>query len=105
MIPDTDPLICQHCKQYHYECTFYLPISETRFKKKKMEEALIAAGGDGSASSGSATAAVATASAGVAASLSSAAQDSPSPREVASSSTKDVKILGALRADLSQDMS
>ena len=29
---------CQHCKQYSFECTFFLPITETRFKKKKMEE-------------------------------------------------------------------
>ncbi|KAF7363561.1 hypothetical protein MSAN_01012700 [Mycena sanguinolenta] len=29
---------CQHCKQYQFECTFFLPITETRFKKKKLEE-------------------------------------------------------------------
>ncbi|KAK4688491.1 hypothetical protein P7C73_g1636, partial [Tremellales sp. Uapishka_1] len=27
--------ICAHCKQYDLECTFFLPITETRFKKKK----------------------------------------------------------------------
>ncbi|KIK08788.1 hypothetical protein K443DRAFT_84620 [Laccaria amethystina LaAM-08-1] len=34
----TDPPVCQHCKQYSFECTFFLPITETRFKKKKTEE-------------------------------------------------------------------
>ncbi|KAG6832044.1 hypothetical protein H0H92_005466 [Tricholoma furcatifolium] len=34
----TDPPFCQHCKQYGFECTFFLPITETRFKKKKLEE-------------------------------------------------------------------
>lgn len=32
-------LICAHCKQYGFECTFYLPITETRFKKKREREA------------------------------------------------------------------
>ena len=27
--------ICAHCKQYDLECTFFLPITETRFKKRK----------------------------------------------------------------------
>jgi hypothetical protein len=30
--------VCQHCKQYGFECTFFLPITETRFKKKRQEE-------------------------------------------------------------------
>ncbi|THU82611.1 hypothetical protein K435DRAFT_823172 [Dendrothele bispora CBS 962.96] len=38
IIPDSEPPICQHCKQYNFECTFFLPITETRFKKKKLEE-------------------------------------------------------------------
>ncbi|EAU88675.2 hypothetical protein CC1G_01048 [Coprinopsis cinerea okayama7 len=38
ILPETDPPICQHCKQYSFECTFFLPITETRFKKKKLEE-------------------------------------------------------------------
>ncbi|KAK7467298.1 hypothetical protein VKT23_004355 [Stygiomarasmius scandens] len=38
VIPETEPPICQHCKQYNFECTFFLPITETRFKKKKLEE-------------------------------------------------------------------
>ncbi|KAF4615237.1 hypothetical protein D9613_002634 [Agrocybe pediades] len=38
VITDSDPPICQHCKQYGFECTFFLPITETRFKKKKLEE-------------------------------------------------------------------
>jgi len=38
ILPDADPPTCQHCKQYGFECTFFLPITETRFKKKKLEE-------------------------------------------------------------------
>jgi uncharacterized protein (DUF4415 family) len=38
ILPESDPQCCQHCKQYGFECTFFLPITETRFKKKKMEE-------------------------------------------------------------------
>ncbi|KAL4266176.1 Carbohydrate Metabolism and Transport Regulator [Pleurotus pulmonarius] len=38
VITDVDPPVCQHCKQYGFECTFFLPITETRFKKKKLEE-------------------------------------------------------------------
>ncbi|KAI6005881.1 fungal-specific transcription factor domain-containing protein [Pisolithus albus] len=38
VLPDTDPPLCQHCKQYGFECTFFLPITETRFKKKKQFE-------------------------------------------------------------------
>ncbi|KAJ2923287.1 hypothetical protein H1R20_g13810, partial [Candolleomyces eurysporus] len=38
VLPDTEPPVCQHCKQYSFECTFFLPITETRFKKKKLEE-------------------------------------------------------------------
>ncbi|WVR08635.1 hypothetical protein IAU60_005691 [Kwoniella sp. DSM 27419] len=30
--------ICAHCKQYDLECTFFLPITETRFKKKRQAE-------------------------------------------------------------------
>ncbi|WVF68207.1 hypothetical protein IAT40_002972 [Kwoniella sp. CBS 6097] len=30
--------ICAHCKQYDLECTFFLPITETRFKKKRITE-------------------------------------------------------------------
>ena len=37
MLPDTDPPECQHCKQYGFDCTFFLPITETRFRKQKME--------------------------------------------------------------------
>ncbi|EPS96801.1 hypothetical protein FOMPIDRAFT_1025229 [Fomitopsis schrenkii] len=43
VLSDSDPPICQHCKQYGFECTFFLPITETRFKKKKMEEEAAAA--------------------------------------------------------------
>ncbi|KAF9477542.1 hypothetical protein BDN70DRAFT_934111 [Pholiota conissans] len=38
VIADSEPALCQHCKQYGFECTFFLPITETRFKKKKLEE-------------------------------------------------------------------
>ncbi|KAF8559642.1 hypothetical protein OG21DRAFT_1549617 [Imleria badia] len=38
VLADSDPPLCQHCKQYGFECTFFLPITETRFKKKKFEE-------------------------------------------------------------------
>ncbi|KIJ17475.1 hypothetical protein PAXINDRAFT_131352, partial [Paxillus involutus ATCC 200175] len=38
VLPESDPPRCQHCKQYGFECTFFLPITETRFKKKKLEE-------------------------------------------------------------------
>lgn len=38
VLPDADPPVCQHCKQYGFECTFFLPITETRFKKKKQYE-------------------------------------------------------------------
>ncbi|KDN53384.1 hypothetical protein K437DRAFT_69739 [Tilletiaria anomala UBC 951] len=30
--------LCLHCKTYQLRCTFYLPISETRFKKKRDRE-------------------------------------------------------------------
>ncbi|TFK92295.1 hypothetical protein K466DRAFT_573142 [Polyporus arcularius HHB13444] len=43
VLADTDPPLCQHCKQYSFECTFFLPITETRFKKKKLEEEAAAA--------------------------------------------------------------
>ncbi|KAF7796719.1 hypothetical protein EIP86_007902 [Pleurotus ostreatoroseus] len=38
VLADSDPPICQHCKQYGFDCTFFLPITETRFKKKRLEE-------------------------------------------------------------------
>ncbi|EIW84945.1 hypothetical protein CONPUDRAFT_162259 [Coniophora puteana RWD-64-598 SS2] len=38
VLADTEPPLCQHCKQYGFECTFFLPITETRFKKKKLED-------------------------------------------------------------------
>ncbi|CAL1705128.1 unnamed protein product [Somion occarium] len=43
VLQDSDPPKCQHCNQYGFECTFFLPISETRFKKKKLEEEAAAA--------------------------------------------------------------
>ena len=38
ILADSDPPVCQHCKQYGFDCTFFLPITETRFKKKRLEE-------------------------------------------------------------------
>jgi hypothetical protein len=38
VLPDEDPPRCAHCKQYNYDCTFFLPITETRFKKRRTEE-------------------------------------------------------------------
>ncbi|KAJ7343340.1 fungal-specific transcription factor domain-containing protein [Mycena albidolilacea] len=38
ILTDAEPPKCQHCKQYQFDCTFFLPITETRFKKKKIEE-------------------------------------------------------------------
>jgi hypothetical protein len=43
ILPDSEPPLCQHCKQYGFDCTFFLPIAETRFKKKKQEEEAAAA--------------------------------------------------------------
>ncbi|KAI9637068.1 fungal-specific transcription factor domain-containing protein [Dioszegia hungarica] len=34
------PPLCAHCKQYKLECTFFLPITETRFKRKKAAPAV-----------------------------------------------------------------
>jgi hypothetical protein len=36
-------LTCAHCRQYGFSCTFFLPITETRFKKKREREAEAAA--------------------------------------------------------------
>ncbi|KAJ7449949.1 fungal-specific transcription factor domain-containing protein, partial [Mycena latifolia] len=38
ILSDAEPPKCQHCKQYSFDCTFFLPITETRFKKKRLEE-------------------------------------------------------------------
>ncbi|KAJ6497001.1 fungal-specific transcription factor domain-containing protein [Mycena vitilis] len=38
ILTDAEPPKCQHCKQYAFDCTFFLPITETRFKKKKLED-------------------------------------------------------------------
>ncbi|KAJ7273270.1 fungal-specific transcription factor domain-containing protein [Mycena rebaudengoi] len=38
ILTETEPPKCQHCKQYAFDCTFFLPITETRFKKKKLDE-------------------------------------------------------------------
>ncbi|KAJ9116170.1 hypothetical protein QFC20_000850 [Naganishia adeliensis] len=35
--------LCKHCKQQKLECTFFMPITETRFKKKREEEQAAAA--------------------------------------------------------------
>ncbi|KAF8319282.1 hypothetical protein DL93DRAFT_170297 [Clavulina sp. PMI_390] len=38
VLQGTEPPICAHCKQYGFDCTFFLPITETRWKKRKLEE-------------------------------------------------------------------
>jgi hypothetical protein len=43
VLSEEEPPVCQHCKQYGFECTFFLPITETRFKKKRLEEEAAAA--------------------------------------------------------------
>ncbi|KAL7412840.1 fungal-specific transcription factor domain-containing protein [Mrakia frigida] len=44
ILPDTDPPLCAHCRNAKLDCTFFLPITETRFKKKRqLEEAAKAA--------------------------------------------------------------
>lgn len=53
ILTDSDPPACQHCKQYGFECTFFLPIAETRFKKKKLEEEAAHSGEHNKASGGS----------------------------------------------------
>lgn len=42
IVADAEPPSCQHCRQYGFECTFFLPITETRFKKKKVEDEQVA---------------------------------------------------------------
>ncbi|KIP12269.1 hypothetical protein PHLGIDRAFT_82021 [Phlebiopsis gigantea 11061_1 CR5-6] len=37
VLSDADPPECQHCKQYGFDCTFFLPITETRFRKQRLE--------------------------------------------------------------------
>ncbi|CAK5264936.1 unnamed protein product [Mycena citricolor] len=38
IITDSEPARCQHCQQFCFDCTFFLPIAETRFRKKKFVE-------------------------------------------------------------------
>jgi len=38
VIQNSDPPLCAHCKQYGFDCTFFLPITETRWKKRKLDE-------------------------------------------------------------------
>ncbi|KAK4058473.1 hypothetical protein OIO90_000634 [Microbotryomycetes sp. JL221] len=37
-VPDAEPPICVHCKQHNTECTWFLPIQETRFKRARQKE-------------------------------------------------------------------
>ncbi|GHJ88873.1 hypothetical protein NliqN6_5275 [Naganishia liquefaciens] len=41
--PDHPQGLCKHCKNQKLECTFFMPITETRFKKKREEEQAAAA--------------------------------------------------------------
>ncbi|PWY98755.1 hypothetical protein BCV70DRAFT_145768, partial [Testicularia cyperi] len=49
-------LVCAHCRQYGFECTFFLPITETRFKKKYQREAEEAAAAAAAAAASAASA-------------------------------------------------
>ncbi|BGP30501.1 hypothetical protein JCM10296v2_002256 [Rhodotorula toruloides] len=37
-IPDSEPMVCVYCKKHSLDCTWFLPISETRFKKQREKE-------------------------------------------------------------------
>ncbi|GAA5839856.1 hypothetical protein JCM11251_001233 [Rhodosporidiobolus azoricus] len=37
-LPDTEPMMCTYCQKHKLECTWFLPISETRFKKQREKE-------------------------------------------------------------------
>ncbi|GAA5912172.1 Zn(II)2Cys6 transcription factor [Sporobolomyces salmoneus] len=37
-IPDSEPPICTYCSKHHLDCTWFLPISETRFKKQREKQ-------------------------------------------------------------------
>ncbi|GJN87202.1 hypothetical protein Rhopal_000147-T1 [Rhodotorula paludigena] len=35
---DSDPMLCTYCQKHRLDCTWFLPISETRFKKQREKE-------------------------------------------------------------------
>ncbi|BGP38406.1 hypothetical protein JCM10450v2_002351 [Rhodotorula kratochvilovae] len=37
-IPDQEPMLCTYCQKHRLDCTWFLPISETRFKKQREKE-------------------------------------------------------------------
>ncbi|GAA6005579.1 hypothetical protein JCM11491_003690 [Sporobolomyces phaffii] len=37
-LPDSEPPICTYCQKHSLDCTWFLPISETRFKKQREKE-------------------------------------------------------------------
>ncbi|GAA6062132.1 hypothetical protein JCM10212_003167 [Sporobolomyces blumeae] len=37
-LPDTEPPLCTYCSKHKLDCTWFLPISETRFKKQREKE-------------------------------------------------------------------
>ncbi|GAA5877751.1 hypothetical protein JCM16303_000225 [Sporobolomyces ruberrimus] len=37
-LPDSEPTICTYCQKHSLDCTWFLPISETRFKKQREKE-------------------------------------------------------------------
>ncbi|KAK4053439.1 hypothetical protein OIV83_001605 [Microbotryomycetes sp. JL201] len=41
-VPDAEPPICVHCKQHNTECTWFLPIQETRWKRARQKETSLA---------------------------------------------------------------
>ncbi|CED82542.1 Zn(2)-C6 fungal-type DNA-binding domain [Phaffia rhodozyma] len=42
ILPNSEPPVCKHCLNAQVECTFFLPITETRFKKKRGSESAAA---------------------------------------------------------------
>lgn len=38
VIADTSPPLCVHCQHHNFDCTWVLPIAETRFKRKREKE-------------------------------------------------------------------
>ncbi|GAA6051669.1 hypothetical protein JCM3770_001221 [Rhodotorula araucariae] len=37
-LPDQEPMLCTYCQKHRLDCTWFLPISETRFKKQREKE-------------------------------------------------------------------
>ncbi|GAA5862577.1 hypothetical protein JCM3774_001066 [Rhodotorula dairenensis] len=37
-IPDMEPMLCTYCQKHKLDCTWFLPIAETRFKKQREKQ-------------------------------------------------------------------